>query len=76
MRAVKGTEERNKSHVDLTRRCGKSPATKNTVLQRVYLTTTKNYRSSAAGYGLGITAKYRELWATARAPRLKTPGSP
>ena len=38
LRAVKGTEERDESHVNLTRHCGKSPATMNKVLHRVYLT--------------------------------------
>ena len=32
LRAVKGTEEGNESHVDLTQHCGKSPVTTNTVL--------------------------------------------
>jgi hypothetical protein len=36
--AVKGTEERNESNVDLTRHCGKSAASKNKVIHRVYLT--------------------------------------
>ena len=38
LRAVKGTEERHKPHVDLTRHCGKSPVTMNKALHRVYLT--------------------------------------
>jgi hypothetical protein len=38
LRAVKGTEERDESHVNLTRRYGKSPATMNKVLHCVYLT--------------------------------------
>ena len=40
LRAVKGTEERDESHDDLTRHCGKSAVTMNTVLHRVYLTWT------------------------------------
>jgi hypothetical protein len=35
LRAVKGTEEGNESHDDLTQHCGKSPVTTNTVLHRV-----------------------------------------
>ena len=35
LRAVKGTEEYDESHVDLTQHCGKSPVTMSTVLQRV-----------------------------------------
>ena len=38
LRAVKGTEERDESHVDLTRHCGKSPATMNKAIHCVYLT--------------------------------------
>jgi hypothetical protein len=38
LRAVKGTEEGNKSHVGLTRHFGKYPVTKSTVLHRVELT--------------------------------------
>ena len=38
LRAVKGTEERDESHVDLTRYCGKSAVAMNKVLHRVYLT--------------------------------------
>ena len=36
--AVKGTKKLDESHVDLTRHCGKSPVTMNTVLQRIYKT--------------------------------------
>ena len=36
--AVKGTKKLDESHVDLTRDCGMSPVTMNTVLHRVYLT--------------------------------------
>ena len=35
LRAVKGPEEGNESHGDLTLNRGKSPVTKNTVLHRV-----------------------------------------
>jgi hypothetical protein len=35
---VEGTEERDESHVDLTRRCGKSAVTISKVLHLVYLT--------------------------------------
>jgi hypothetical protein len=35
LRAVKGTEEANVMHVDLTRHCDESPVTKNAVLRRV-----------------------------------------
>jgi len=38
LRAVKGTEEGDESHVNLTRHCGKSAVTMNTVIHRVYLT--------------------------------------
>ena len=38
LRAVKGTEERDESHVNLTRHCGKSAVTMNKVIHRVYLT--------------------------------------
>jgi hypothetical protein len=38
LRAVKGTEERDESHVDLTRHCGKSAVAVNKVIHRVYLT--------------------------------------
>ena len=38
LRAVKGTEERDESHVDLTRHCVKYSVTMNKVLHRVYLT--------------------------------------
>jgi hypothetical protein len=38
LRAVKGTEERDESHVDLTRRFGKSAVSMNKFLHRVYLT--------------------------------------
>ena len=38
LRAVKGTEKGNESRDDLTRQCGKSPVTTNTVLHRVQLT--------------------------------------
>jgi hypothetical protein len=38
LRAVKGTEERDESHVNLTRHDGKSAVTMNKVLQRVHLT--------------------------------------
>jgi hypothetical protein len=38
LRAVKGTEERDESHVDLNRHCGKSAVTINKVLNLVYLT--------------------------------------
>jgi hypothetical protein len=38
LRAVKGTEERDESHVDLTRHCGNFAVTMNKVLHRVYLT--------------------------------------
>jgi hypothetical protein len=38
LRAVKGTEERDESHVDFNRHCGKSSVTINKVLHRVYLT--------------------------------------
>jgi hypothetical protein len=38
LRAVKGTEERDESHVDLTRHCGKFAVTMNKVLHRVYFT--------------------------------------
>jgi hypothetical protein len=38
LRAVKRTEERDKSHVDLTRHCGESAITTNKVLHRVCLT--------------------------------------
>jgi hypothetical protein len=37
LHAVKGSEERDKSHVDLTRNCGKSAVTMNTVIHVVYL---------------------------------------
>jgi hypothetical protein len=35
LRAVKETEEREASHVDLARRCGKSAVTMNKALHRV-----------------------------------------
>jgi hypothetical protein len=35
LRAVKGTEERDESHADLTRHCGKSAVTMTKVLHRV-----------------------------------------
>jgi hypothetical protein len=38
LRAVIGTEERDESHVDLNRHCGKSAVTMNKVIHRVYLT--------------------------------------
>jgi hypothetical protein len=38
LRAVKRTEERDKSHVDLARHYGKSAVTMSKVLHRVYLT--------------------------------------
>jgi hypothetical protein len=38
LHAVKGTEERDKSHVDLTRHCCESAFTMNKVIHRVYLT--------------------------------------
>jgi hypothetical protein len=38
LHAVKGTDERDKSHVDLTRNCGKSVVAMNKVIHRVYLT--------------------------------------
>jgi hypothetical protein len=38
LRAVKGTEERDESHADLIRRCGKSAVAIKKVLRRVYLT--------------------------------------
>ena len=38
LRAVKGTEERDESHVNLTRHDGKSAVTMNKVLHRVHLT--------------------------------------
>ena len=38
LRAVKGTEERDELHVDLTRHCGTSAVTKNKDIHRVYLT--------------------------------------
>jgi hypothetical protein len=38
LRAVKETEERVESHVDLTRQYGKSAVAMNKVLHRVYLT--------------------------------------
>jgi hypothetical protein len=38
LRAVKGTEERDESHVDLNRHCGKSAVTINKVIHLVYLT--------------------------------------
>ena len=38
MSAVKGPENSNKLHVDLTRQCGNALVTKNTVLHRVRLT--------------------------------------
>jgi len=38
LRAVKGTEERDESHVDLNRRCGKSAVTISKVIHLVYLT--------------------------------------
>ena len=38
MHAVKGTEERDELHVNLTLHCGKSRATMNKVLHRVYIT--------------------------------------
>ena len=37
LRAVKEAEERDESHVDFTRQCGKSPVTTSTVLHCVYL---------------------------------------
>jgi len=37
LRAVKGTEEGNELHVDLTQQCGKFPVTVSAVLQCVYL---------------------------------------
>ena len=38
LRAVKEAEERDESHVDFTRQCGKSPVTTSAVLHCVYLT--------------------------------------
>jgi hypothetical protein len=38
LRAVKGTEDRDESNVDLTRNCGKSAVAVNKVIHRVYLT--------------------------------------
>jgi hypothetical protein len=38
LRAVKGTEERDESHVDLTRNCDLSAAKMNNLIYRVYLT--------------------------------------
>ena len=38
LRAVKGTQEGDESHVDLTRHCGKSFVTTSVVLHRVRLT--------------------------------------
>ena len=38
LRAVKGTEERDESHVNLTRHCGKFAVTMNKVIHRLYLT--------------------------------------
>jgi hypothetical protein len=35
LRAVKGTEESDESHVNLTRHCGESPVTTNEVLYRI-----------------------------------------
>jgi hypothetical protein len=35
LRTVKGTEQYDESHVDLTQHCGKSPVTTNAVLYRV-----------------------------------------
>jgi len=37
MRAFKGTKERDESHVDLTRHCGKSAVAMSKVLHCVYL---------------------------------------
>ena len=37
MRAVKETEEHDKSHVDFARQCGKSPVTMSAVFHCVYL---------------------------------------
>jgi hypothetical protein len=44
LRAVKGTEEHDESHVDITRHCGKSEVTMNKVLYRFYLTWKKPRR--------------------------------
>ena len=49
MRAVKGTEEHDESHVDITRHCGKSEVTMNKVLYRFFLT----WKSHAAGSRCG-----------------------
>jgi hypothetical protein len=38
LRWVKGTEERDESHVDLAQQCSESASAKNKVLHRVYLT--------------------------------------
>ena len=38
LRAVKGCKERDESHVDLTRRCGKSAVAMNKVIYSDYLT--------------------------------------
>jgi hypothetical protein len=38
LREVKGTEERDDSHVDFTRYCGKAAVEMNKFLHRVYLT--------------------------------------
>jgi hypothetical protein len=38
LRAVKRTEERDESHVDLARHCGKSAVEMHMVIHRVYLT--------------------------------------
>jgi hypothetical protein len=38
LRAVKGTEERDESNIDLTRHCGKSAVTMSKLIHRVYLT--------------------------------------
>ena len=38
LRAVKGTEERDESHVDLAHHCSESAFAMNKVLYRVYLT--------------------------------------
>ena len=38
LRTVKGTEQQDESHVDLTQHCGKFPVTTNTVFHCIYLT--------------------------------------
>ena len=47
LRAVKGTEERDESHVNPTRHCGKSPATMNKVLHRVYLSSGSTHAAGS-----------------------------